>query len=179
MLRLHERMAGGLYPNCRKMAEELEVSAKTIQRDINFMRDQLALPIYYDDLRVGFGYTRPVNSFPDGSLSAEETRRRRTARNAGANFPESFPLDALGKGSRVVRIHFDSKAAPNILGCVWHSSQKTTRLPQGNVELTFRLGNLAGLERWVLGWGVHARVMEPDRLHKRVVRIARNIVKRG
>ena len=44
MLRLHDRIKAGTYPNCRKLADELEVSAKTIQRDIDFMRDRLGLP---------------------------------------------------------------------------------------------------------------------------------------
>src|SRR6476660_8007892 len=64
MMRIHAQLKAGEYPNCRKLAEELEVSTKTIQRDIDFMRDQLGLPIEYDQLHFGFIYTRPVPSFP-------------------------------------------------------------------------------------------------------------------
>ena len=31
---------GGGYPNCRSLAERLEVTQKTVQRDVNFIRDQ-------------------------------------------------------------------------------------------------------------------------------------------
>ena len=61
---LHERLKAGAFPNCQKLAIELEVSSKTVQRDIDFMRDRLSLPIEYDQLNFGFHYTEPVTSFP-------------------------------------------------------------------------------------------------------------------
>ena len=45
MMRMHRLIQGGKYPNCRKLADELEVCAKTVQRDIDFMRYRLQLPI--------------------------------------------------------------------------------------------------------------------------------------
>src|SRR5438067_6024161 len=72
MMRLHEKLKAGKFPNCRKLAEELEVSSKTIQRDIEFMRDRLNLPIEYDQLHFGFAYTEPVTSFPSIEVSEGE-----------------------------------------------------------------------------------------------------------
>ena len=40
---IHEAVQEGSYPNCRTLAERLEVTDKTIQRDISFMRDELGL----------------------------------------------------------------------------------------------------------------------------------------
>lgn len=40
------------------------MATKTVQRDIDFMRDRLDLPIEFDRLRNGFYYTAPVSSFP-------------------------------------------------------------------------------------------------------------------
>ncbi len=71
-MRLHERMKAGAFPNCRKIADELEVSSKTIQRDIEFMRDRLNLPIEYDQLNFGFAYTEPVTHFPSIEVSEGE-----------------------------------------------------------------------------------------------------------
>ena len=45
MLQLHQQLKAGRFPNCRKLADELEVSSKTIQRDIEFMRYQLGFPV--------------------------------------------------------------------------------------------------------------------------------------
>jgi len=71
-MRLHEKLRAGAFPNCRKLADELEVSTKTIQRDIDFMRDRLGLPIEYDQLHFGFVYTEPVTSFPSIEVSEGE-----------------------------------------------------------------------------------------------------------
>src|SRR6202040_3305774 len=72
MMRMHARLQAGRYPNCRKLAEELEVSSKTVQRDLDFMRDRLGLPIEYDQLHFGFYYTEPVASFPNVEISEGE-----------------------------------------------------------------------------------------------------------
>ena len=72
MMRMHQRLKAGRYPNCRKLAEELEVSSKTVQRDIDFMRYRLGLPIEYDQLHFGFYYTEPVSSFPNVEISEGE-----------------------------------------------------------------------------------------------------------
>ena len=72
MMRMHQRLKAGRYPNCRKLAHELEVSAKTVQRDIDFMRYRLGLPIEYDQLHFGFCYTEPVSSFPNVQISEGE-----------------------------------------------------------------------------------------------------------
>jgi predicted DNA-binding transcriptional regulator YafY len=42
-------------PNCSVLAKRLEISAKTIQRDIDYMRYQFDLPIEYDQERHGWG----------------------------------------------------------------------------------------------------------------------------
>ncbi|MEO7167463.1 MAG: WYL domain-containing transcriptional regulator [Spartobacteria bacterium] len=72
MMQLHAQLQARKFPNCRKLASELEVSAKTIQRDIEFMRYQLGLPIEYDQLHFGFVYTEPVTSFPSIQVSEGE-----------------------------------------------------------------------------------------------------------
>src|SRR5208282_2921251 len=46
-------------PNARTLARELEVTPRTIQRDIEFMRDQLDAPLEFDNVRNGYYYTDP------------------------------------------------------------------------------------------------------------------------
>jgi len=95
MVRLHDRLKAGAFPNCRKLALELEVSAKTIQRDIDFMRDRLGLPIEYDQNQFGFYYTEPVASFPNIEVSQGEIMALFVARKAleqyrGTSFERSL-----------------------------------------------------------------------------------------
>lgn len=82
VLRIHEMVARGDYPNCNTIARELEVNRKTIQRDIKFMRDELDLPLAYEDQSHGYTYTRPVNEFPFLQTTAEDLVGLILARNA-------------------------------------------------------------------------------------------------
>jgi len=72
MMQLHAQLQARKFPNCRKLADELEVSSKTIQRDIEFMRYSLGLPIEYDQLHFGFVYTEPVTNFPNIQVTEGE-----------------------------------------------------------------------------------------------------------
>jgi predicted DNA-binding transcriptional regulator YafY len=57
MALIHGELLAGKYPNSQTLAQMLEVSPKSIQRDIDFMRDRLRLPIEYDPRAWGFYYT--------------------------------------------------------------------------------------------------------------------------
>ncbi len=85
-MRIHAQLKAGEYPNCRKIAQEIEVSTKTIQRDIDFMRDRLGLPIEYDALRFGFHYTEEVASFPSIEVSEGEVAALFVAQKALAQY---------------------------------------------------------------------------------------------
>ena len=81
-MRIHEMVSRSHFPNCSTIAKELEVNRKTIQRDINFMRDELDLPVEYSDTNHGYHYTRPVSEFPFLKTSAEDLVSLILARNA-------------------------------------------------------------------------------------------------
>lgn len=46
----------GKYPNTKTLAEKFEITRKTAQRDIDFMRDRLNAPLVYLPERRGFAY---------------------------------------------------------------------------------------------------------------------------
>jgi predicted DNA-binding transcriptional regulator YafY len=72
MLRIHQALQAGGFPNATKLAREVEVSTKTIHRDIEFMRDRLNLPIDYDGSRFGYRYTGEVSAFPTMQITEGE-----------------------------------------------------------------------------------------------------------
>ena len=303
MMRMHQRLKAGRYPNCRKLAEELEVSSKTVQRDIDFMRYRLGLPIEYDQLHFGFYYTEPVSSFPnveisEGELVALYIGQKALAQFKGTSFEAplstafrkitdglrdtisvtwsdldsaiSFrstgrstadvhlfeqlshavfkqievrfeykkpgavryeqryvqpyhlgcvenlwylfafdmdrgelrtfalprirnvrvsktkfrrPMDfSIGryleqsfgvfarptKTKHTIHIAFDSFAAALVQERQWHPSQRVKQLRDGGIELSLTLGNLEEVERWILSWGTHARVLAPPELRERI-----------
>jgi predicted DNA-binding transcriptional regulator YafY len=72
MQRIFQAIKLSKYPNRIRLATEIEVTTKTIQRDIDFMRDRLNLPIEYNDKRQGYEFSQPVESFPMVELSEAE-----------------------------------------------------------------------------------------------------------
>ncbi len=60
------------YPNATSLAERFEISTKTAQRDIDFMRDRLLCPLDYDSSRKGYCYDDDTFSLPMVYLSSEE-----------------------------------------------------------------------------------------------------------
>jgi proteasome accessory factor B len=72
MWRIHQEVQGGSHPNCAGLARQLEVSPKTVMRDIEFMRDRLGMPLAYEAVRHGYFYTAPVQEFPMMKVSQGE-----------------------------------------------------------------------------------------------------------
>lgn len=82
VMEIHKRVRMGQMPNCSSLAKDIEVTSKTIQRDISFMRDQLGLPLEYDALRHGYYYTQEVSEFPLLHLSRNDLVALFLARHA-------------------------------------------------------------------------------------------------
>ncbi len=308
MLKIHEMLAADDYPNCTSLGIEFEVSSKTIQRDMEFMRDQLTLPIEYDGSKHGYYYTNAVAQFPmvtvsEGelvallvaqkaveqykgtsfekplhaafeklvssmgdeasvslhdlseavsfrsagvpqaqiavfetladavmtskavefdymSLKAEVPERRRAepyhmacisnqwyliANDLGRGGMRTFALTRVAKVKNLktsfvrpadfsvgdmlsgsfaafeagrtekVRIRFDKVAARLVAERQWHKSQEIRKVASGSIELTMKVGIAPDLESWIVGWGEHAEVLEPEGLRARIAEIGRQI----
>ncbi len=113
--------------------------------------------------------------------------RMRTVRNTRARFrrPADFSMTKhlgdsfgvfTGKGRYKVRLEFDEFAARLVGERSWHASQRIKPLSAGRIELSLDLGNLEEIERWVLSWGSHVRVLEPAELKRRIRRAAEAIL---
>ena len=72
MLHIHAAIQGGGFPNAADLSEELEITSRTVYRDMDFMRDRLGLPIEYSGSKRGFYYTQEVGSFPSMQISEGE-----------------------------------------------------------------------------------------------------------
>ena len=86
--------------------------------------------------------------------------------------PEKFFASALGvlggDGDFLVIIRFKADVADRVREREWHESQEMRDLPDGGLELRMKLGALAEIERWVLGWGMAAEVLKPVALRERI-----------
>ena len=72
LLIIHKELQAGTATNCTKLGAMLEVSRKTLVRDITYMRDRLDLPIEFDAVRNTYYYTEPVTAFPTVNVSEGE-----------------------------------------------------------------------------------------------------------
>jgi predicted DNA-binding transcriptional regulator YafY len=308
MLRIHQWLQSGKFPNASTLAREVEVSTKTIHRDIEFMRDRLNLPIEFDPVQNGYHYTGEVSGFPtmqitEGEIFAlvvaekalqqyrgtsfekpllsaikkmeqalpdtislnladvEQTISFRTraepilnleifdtlakavaqrrqlelhyrkpghaaearivdpyhlaningewflfafdharqglrtfapariqaARPTGKIFERTrkFSLEKRlrdsfgvhsGEGKFEVVIRFAPRAADYIREKRWHPSQTLREFKNGGVELRLKLSSLGEVQRWVLGWGGDARVLQPPELAESVRQAAAAIL---
>jgi predicted DNA-binding transcriptional regulator YafY len=91
MLRIHQAIQSDKYPNASTLAAQMEVSTKSIHRDLEFMRDRLELPLEYDGARRGYHYTETVSSFPtlqitEGELFALLVAEKALQQYRGTNF---------------------------------------------------------------------------------------------
>jgi hypothetical protein len=68
----HAIIKTGRYPNRTKLAETIEVTTKTIQRDIDYMRYQMSVPIEFDFAEGGYYFTRPITDLPLFQLTESE-----------------------------------------------------------------------------------------------------------
>jgi len=101
MLRIHQAVSSGRFPNASTLASEIEVASKTIHRDIEFMRDRLNLPIEFDSTRNGYHYTEEVSAFPtmqitEGELFALVVAEKALQQYRGTSFEKPL-LSAIKK----------------------------------------------------------------------------------
>jgi len=72
VLFIHERLGNGHPATAVTLARELEVSERTVKRDVEFMREQLGAPIEWDAAEHTYTYARPCELLPLLRLDAGE-----------------------------------------------------------------------------------------------------------
>jgi predicted DNA-binding transcriptional regulator YafY len=81
------------------------------------------------------------------------------------DFVRAMFVAEVGDQTFDIVIQFDGYQARYIRERPWHPEQKLTNEPEdGGAILTFPASGLQEIARWVLGFGRHARVLEPPQL---------------
>jgi proteasome accessory factor B len=101
MLHIHQAIQSGKHPTATSLAMELEVSTKSVHRDLEFMRDRLGLPVEWDQSRFGYRYTDEVSAFPtmqitEGELLALVVAEKALQQYRGTSFEQPL-LSAIRK----------------------------------------------------------------------------------
>ena len=80
-----------------------------------------------------------------------------------------------GEGDIHVKIRFAAPVARYVQEGTWHPSQKLTPHPDGSLLAEFDLGDTEEIKRWVLSFGQHAEVLEPEALAREIHDEAREV----
>jgi predicted DNA-binding transcriptional regulator YafY len=97
------------YPNATKLARQFEMSVKTAQRDVEFMRDRLNCPLVYDQGEKGYYYADETFSLPSFYISSEELSALLITRNLLKGISAPYIGDELsllaGKITSILKQH--------------------------------------------------------------------------
>lgn len=79
------QVRSGTFPNASRLAEHFELSNKTAQRNIDFMRDRLAAPLEYNATKRGYYYADQTFELPHFQATQEEVLSILIARSLLSN----------------------------------------------------------------------------------------------
>lgn len=100
LYRIHRLVSEDAYPNCPRLAQHLETTVRTVERDIGRLRDLFRAPIEYDRRRGGYHYTGPFDLPPmrlkEGEAIAMFLGQRLLMQCKGTPF-EEFVSQAMAK----------------------------------------------------------------------------------
>jgi proteasome accessory factor B len=116
MLHIHEAIKRGDYPNAPALAGELEVSSRTIKRDLDFMKYRLNLPLEYHRTRYGYYYQGKVEHFPSLPMSEAEMFALLVAQKAIAQYRGTPFQQPLETAFRRLTVQLDHHASYTLGG---------------------------------------------------------------
>jgi predicted DNA-binding transcriptional regulator YafY len=166
MMQIHQAIQSGKYPNSAGLARQLEVSTKSIHRDVEFMRDRLQLPLEWSQSHFGYFYREKVNSFPtlqitEGELLALVIAEKALHQYRGTRFEKPL-LSAIKKMEQALpdtvsvslsdvgqSISFRTRAEPILNLEVFDALAKATAV-RAQLELTYRKAGQSQPERRVI-----------------------------
>lgn len=76
---------------------------------------------------------------------------------------------------RTVRVVFASEVAPSVQVAPSIQVDASDRLPDGRLLLTLKVYHVLELLPWLLSWGAHVRILEPQALKHRIAAEARRV----
>ncbi len=85
----HDRVKASRYPNARHLAERFEISPRTAQRELDFIRDRLKAPLEYDHTRKGYYYTDDSFELPSNWYSEDSVISFALAARLASTIPDT------------------------------------------------------------------------------------------
>ncbi len=100
----HNRVVKGEFPNATGLAKQFEISTKTAQRAIAFLRDRMSAPLEYATAQKGYFYSDKSYELPSRMVSEDEILALLMAGKLLESSAGGFIGDAIGKfGKKLFR----------------------------------------------------------------------------
>jgi predicted DNA-binding transcriptional regulator YafY len=91
----HGQTKTGRYPNAKKLSERFELSEKQAQREIEFMRDRLYAPLFYNPTPKGYEYEDDSYELPPVWFKEDELLALCLALRLASTLPDLKLKDSL------------------------------------------------------------------------------------
>ncbi|MCX8059386.1 MAG: WYL domain-containing protein [Spirochaetes bacterium] len=154
--------------------KKIKILYYTISRDEKSERILEPYHIYnFEGVWYLVAFCHMRNSFRDFALDRiekieilKETFQRNKSFDVKDYLSKSFRI--YKGGEELIKLKFDSYQAKWIKERIWHESQIIQELEDGGVILTIK-ANKEEIKRWILGYGSHVEVLEPDSFRKEII----------
>jgi len=159
------------YPNVPMLARRFEISERTAQRSINYLRDRLGAPLVYIEKRRGYSYRDFDFRIPGPDISQEEILALLIARNLLSHSEGGLIREALNRirgylAKTLKRFDLGDERLSRLFSACWHGYSPA----QGDA---FRIVTDALLEQHPLEFRyqspetleISRRIVEPHHLH--------------
>jgi len=189
-----EKMASSFYQTRTGICDYAK-KAELIDQIMVGIEDHRAIELRYCSLKATEAVTYEVHpyglTYHRGALylvgllvERNEIRHWKVNRVEGVELtdhsfevPEEFSLQEhlagsfgifQGDGDYHVRIRFSPVVARYVSEASWHASQQLHSQRDGSLIAEFDLDSLEEIQRWILSFGKHAEVLEPEELRERM-----------
>lgn len=142
-------------------------------------------PVTYDVYPYGLTYHRGSLYLIGKSPDKDDIRHWKVDRIEAAETtqvlfirPEEFDLTGhlsksfgvfQGDGEVEIRVRFSKEVARYVQESNWHHSQEITEQEDGSIEACFTLDHTEEIKRWLLSFGRHAEILEPEIFREEMV----------
>ena len=183
----HQTMVGaGDYTKKAELIDELMVGIEDRKAVfITYQSLRATEPVTYDIYPYGLIYHRGALYLVGRSPQREEICHWKVSRIEDAEVtkvhfqrPEDFDLQQHlaksfgvyhGEGDVKIVVRFAPAVARYVSESNWHESQKLTQQKDGSVVAEFQLSDTEEIKRWIMSFGQHAVVQEPESLREEIV----------
>ncbi len=183
----HQTMVGAAdYTKKAELIDELMVGIEDRKAVfITYQSLRATEPVTYDVYPYGLIYHRGALYLVGRSPQREEICHWKISRIEAAEVtkvpfqrPEDFDLQQHlaksfgvyhGEGDVKISVRFAAAVARYVSESNWHESQKLTQQKDGSVLVEFQLSDCEEIKRWIMSFGQHAVVQEPESLRQEIV----------